>query len=95
MNNEEYWLKRRIADVARVYNFTEERIRMLKRDYNVAIKGIKKLLRVGYREDQEKIRVKELQKHIEEGLKTFFELEEASIARSLVNVFEEEYYKGI
>ncbi|HJA40813.1 MAG TPA: minor capsid protein [Firmicutes bacterium] len=95
MNNEEYWLKRRIADLARVYNFTEERIRMLKRDYNLAIKDIKKLLRDGNIEDYEKKRLKELQKHIEERLQTLFELEEAYIASALVHVFEEEYYHGI
>ena len=62
--HEEYWLKRKLADLGRVYNFTEERIRMLKRDYKQAIKDIRNLLRDGDIKDYEKRRLKLLQKQI-------------------------------
>lgn len=93
--HEEYWLKRKLADLGRVYNFTEERIRMLKRDYKQAIKDIRNLLRDGDIKDYEKRRLKLLQKQIEKRLEILFELEEAYVTRVLWHTFEEEYYHGI
>ena len=53
-SNEEYWIRRKLADMARIYNSSESRIRMLKRDYTLAIKDIKKMLKDGNVKDYDK-----------------------------------------
>lgn len=94
-NNEEYWLKRKLADLARVYNFSESRIRMLKRDYNKAIQTIKKQLRQSDVKDYEEKRLKQLLASITKELDLLFELEEAYAVSALLKTFEDEFYHGI
>ena len=93
--SEEYWLQRKLADMARIYNFTEQRIRMLKRDYKLATKELQKLLRDGDVKDYEKKRFKQLLANIDSRLQILFELEAAYAERALSYAYEEEYYRGI
>ena len=94
-SNEEYWIRRKLADMARIYNSSESRIRMLKRDYTLAIKDIKKMLKDGNVKDYDKKRLKMLLKQIDERLQIIFELEEVYTWSALRYAYEEEYYRGI
>lgn len=88
--DEQYWLKRLLHDSAKIYNFAEGQLGKLRREYEKVIKQINKDLRTAkHTERLEKLKAKLLAE-----IDRLFEYEEALTEETLLQVYEEGFYRS-
>lgn len=88
--DEQYWLKRLLHDSAKVYNFAEGQLGKLRREYEKAIKQINKDLLTAKHTD----RLEQLKLKLLAEIDRLMEYEEALTEETLLEVFEEGYYRS-
>ncbi|WP_312124074.1 minor capsid protein [Lysinibacillus boronitolerans] len=88
--DEQYWLKRLLYDSAKVYNFAEGQLGKLRREYVKAIKQIDKDLRTAKHTE----RLEKLKARLLEEIDRFFEYEESLTEATLLQVYEDGFYRS-